>query len=147
MGGVASSFRTSVAVHRAVSASDCGSGCSVRIGKELGSNKARAARLAAEVGVALGFALGLLITLFLVVLRHPLARCFTADPQLLALVGGAIVINAISLLGDAPQVRLSNAQRVDLSEYRAASLNLTVCLKHRTGLQQVGKDSELLVVL
>lgn len=61
--------------------------------------------MAAQVGVGLGFALGLLITAFLIVLRWPLALCFTSDPQLLALVGGAIVINAISLLGDAPQVR------------------------------------------
>lgn len=84
----------------------------MRVGVELGSNRARAARLAAEVGVGLGFALGLLITLFLIALRHPLSRCFTMDPQLLSLVGGAIVINAISLLGDAPQVGRSALRRL-----------------------------------
>ncbi|MBS7325372.1 MAG: MATE family efflux transporter [Thiopseudomonas sp.] len=88
-----------------------GMATTVRVGQNLGAGRPADARFAAWVAMGTALLLACLSASYMTLLREPIARIYTGDPQVLAIAASLIIYAAVFQFSDAVQVTAAGALR------------------------------------
>ncbi len=88
-----------------------GMAATVRVGQALGRGEPRAARFAAGVSMAAALGYACLSASLVMLLREPIARIYSPDPEVIAMAATLLVYSALFQFSDAVQVTAAGALR------------------------------------